>query len=80
VVNREASKADSERLGASAAVIIPASDVSIDERVWLKCLVSRCLRAGQMLNCPRHAPDLVRSALSRFSYAIPSATPDVLHK
>jgi predicted metal-binding protein len=58
--------------GASAATIIPASDVVIDERVRLKCTVPRCLRAGETPNCPPYAPDLdlVRRALNRFSWAI----------
>ena len=33
--------------GASEAVIIPANSVTIDERVRLKCLAPRCLRAGR---------------------------------
>jgi predicted metal-binding protein len=59
-------------LGASAAAIIPAGDVVVDERVRLKCLVPRCLRAGETPNCPPHAPDLdlVRRSLDRFSWAI----------
>jgi len=59
-------------LGASAAAIIPASDISIDERVRLKCVVPRCIRAGETPNCPPYAPDLdfIRQALSRFSWAI----------
>ena len=59
-------------LGASAAVIIPASDVPVDERVRLKCTVPRCLRAGETPNCPPNAPDLdlVRRALSRYSWAV----------
>lgn len=59
-------------LGASEAAIIPASDVIIDERVRLKCVVPRCLRAGETPNCPPYAPDLdlVHRALSRFSWAI----------
>jgi predicted metal-binding protein len=59
-------------MGASDAVIVPASDVVIDERVRLKCLVPRCQRAGETPNCPPHAPDLalVRQALGRFSWAI----------
>ena len=39
-------------LGASEAAIIPAGDVIIDERVRLKCVVPRCLRAGETPNCP----------------------------
>ncbi|MFB0533770.1 MAG: DUF2284 domain-containing protein [Anaerolineae bacterium] len=58
--------------GASGAAVIPASDVIIDERVRLKCVVPRCLRAGETPNCPPYAPDLdlVRRAMSRFSWAI----------
>jgi predicted metal-binding protein len=59
-------------LGASDAVVVPAGDVVIDERVRLKCLVPRCLRAGETPNCPPHAPelDLVRRAVNAFSWAI----------
>ena len=59
-------------LGASGAAIIPARDVSVDERVRLKCLVPRCLRAGETPNCPPNAPslDLVRKALSLYHRAI----------
>ncbi len=59
-------------LGASAAEIIPASDVVIDERVRLKCTVPRCIRAGETPNCPPYAPDLelVRKALDRYHCAI----------
>jgi predicted metal-binding protein len=59
-------------LGASAAEIIRASDVVIDERVRLKCTVPRCIRAGETPNCPPYAPDLelVRKALGRYHYAI----------
>jgi predicted metal-binding protein len=58
--------------GASDAAIIPASTVRIDERVRLKCMVPRCLRAGETPNCPPYAPDLelVRRALARFSWAV----------
>jgi predicted metal-binding protein len=60
------------KLGASEATIVPASDVVIDERVRLKCVVPRCLRAGETPNCPPNAPDLdlIRRALNRFSWAI----------
>jgi predicted metal-binding protein len=59
-------------LGASAAAIIPASEVLIDERVRLKCTVPRCIRAGETPNCPPLAPDLdlVRKAIGRYHYAI----------
>lgn len=78
-VAEETLKADLERyrqmaleLGASGAAIIPAGDVTVDERVRLKCVVPRCLRAGETPNCPPNAPDLelVRKALSRYRWAI----------
>jgi len=58
--------------GASGAVCIPAGDVIIDERVRLKCVIPRCIRAGETPNCPPYAPDLdlIRRALGRFSWAI----------
>ena len=37
-------------LGAADAAIVRASDVVIDERVRLKCVVPRCLRAGETPN------------------------------
>jgi predicted metal-binding protein len=78
-VSDEALEADLERyrqlaleLGAADAVVIPGSYVTIDERVRLKCVVPRCLRAGETPNCPPHAPDLqlVRTALEHFSWAV----------
>jgi len=45
-------------LGAADTAIISAGDVTVDERVRLKCLVPRCLRAGETPNCPPNAPDL----------------------
>ena len=78
-VSDDALRADLERyrefaleLGSSDAAIIPAEWISVDERVRLKCLVPRCLRAGETPSCPPNAPDLnlVRRALDRFSWAI----------
>jgi predicted metal-binding protein len=78
-VSEETLRADLERYrelalesGASEAVVIPAGDVTVDERVRLKCVIPRCLRAGETPNCPPYAPDLdlVRRALDRFSWAI----------
>jgi predicted metal-binding protein len=59
-------------LGATAAAVIPAGDVVVDERVRLKCLVPRCLRAGETPNCPPNVPDLdlIRRAFSRCSWAV----------
>jgi len=70
--NLERYRALALELGASDAAIIPASDIVVDERVRLKCLVPRCRRAGETPNCPPNAPDLdlVRRAFDRFSWAI----------
>ena len=77
--SEETVRADLERYcelalqsGASGAVCIPAGDVIIDERVRLKCVIPRCIRAGETPNCPPYAPDLdlIRRALGRFSWAI----------
>jgi predicted metal-binding protein len=77
--SEETTRADLERyralaleLGASGVAIVPASCVTIDERVRLKCVVPRCLRAGETPHCPPYALDLdlVRRAVDRFSWAI----------
>jgi predicted metal-binding protein len=79
ILDKETLQADLERycqialeLGASGATIMPASDVTVDERVRLKCQIPRCPRAGETPNCPPNAPDLdlVRKALSRYHWAI----------
>ena len=56
-------------LGAAGAEIIRADQLVVDERVRLKCLIPRCLRAGETPNCPPNAPDLdlVRKAIARYS-------------
>ena len=55
--SEEASRVDLElccqsalKSGASDAVVIPAGDVSADERVRLSCVVPRCIRAGETPN------------------------------
>ncbi|MGA2368926.1 MAG: DUF2284 domain-containing protein [Dehalococcoidia bacterium] len=59
-------------LGASGAAIIQAGQIVVDERVRLKCLIPRCLRAGETPNCPPNAPDLdlIRKAFARYTHAI----------
>ncbi|MBM4447483.1 MAG: DUF2284 domain-containing protein [Chloroflexi bacterium] len=59
-------------LGATAAEIIRASQIVVDERVRLKCTVPRCLRAGETPNCPPYVPelDVIRKAFARFSWGI----------
>ena len=46
-------------LGASTAEVIPASEVVVQERVWMKCLVPRCGSAGLSPNCPPNTPQPV---------------------
>ncbi len=77
--SKEKVKADLERYcelarewGASGAVVVPASEIVIDERVRLKCTVPRCIRAGETPHCPPYAPDLelVRQAIARYRHAV----------
>jgi len=59
-------------LGASAAEVIAASQVIVQERVWLKCLVPLCHLAGTTPHCPPNTPqpDFVRKALSQYHWAV----------
>lgn len=43
-------------LGASEAVAIPVTDVVLDERTFLKCLVPLCSHYGVDLTCPPNVP------------------------
>jgi len=79
LISEEVLQADLERYrelalesGATGAMIVPASDVIVDERVRLKCTIPRCLRAGETPNCPPYAPeiDLIRRAFARYDWAI----------
>jgi predicted metal-binding protein len=78
-VKEEHLKRDLERfrqkaleLGASAAEVISASEVLVQERVWLKCLVPLCHMAGTNPFCPPNTPqpDLIRKALSQYRWAV----------
>ncbi len=59
-------------LGASAAEIIPASEVVVQERVWMKCLVPRCGGAGLSVYCPPNTPqpDFMRKVFSQYRWAV----------
>ena len=59
-------------LGAAGAAVIPASYVTVDDRVRLKCFVPRCPRYGETPNCPPHMPGLneVRAAFGLYSWAV----------
>jgi hypothetical protein len=59
-------------LGATDAKVIPASMVTVDERVRLKCSFPRCHLYGETPNCPPYTPEpeFMRKALSKYSYAV----------
>jgi len=58
--------------GAADAKTVPASDVKVDERVILKCMVPRCYSYGESPNCPPYSPDaeMMRKIISEYKYAI----------
>ena len=58
--------------GASAAEVIPASHVVVQERVWMKCLVPRCDEAGLSPYCPPNTPqpDFMRKVFSQYQWAV----------
>ncbi|MBI4181158.1 MAG: DUF2284 domain-containing protein [Chloroflexi bacterium] len=61
-------------LGASAAAVIPASEVMVEERVRMKCLVPRCssLGDGGTPYCPPHSPEpeFMRKVFSQYRWAV----------
>ena len=59
-------------LGASAAEVVAAADVVVQERVWMKCLVPRCGSAGLSPNCPPNTPqpDFMRKVFSQYQWAL----------
>ena len=60
--------------GASAAAVIPASHVLVEERVRMKCLAPRCptLQDGGTPYCPPHSPepDFMRKVFSQYRWAV----------
>jgi predicted metal-binding protein len=58
-------------LGATAAKVIPADEVVVENRVELKCRVG-CKEYGKTLMCPPYTPsvDEFRKILSEYSYAL----------
>jgi len=78
-VSEEVLKADLEnyrqkalQFGAAQAEVVPAQWVEVDERVRLKCYISRCVSYGRCAYCPPHTPEpeFMRKALSRFNWAV----------
>ncbi len=60
------------KAGATAAGIIPANRVVVDDRVRLKCEVPRCAGYGRFLTCPPHvmSVDLFRKTLSGYKWSL----------
>jgi predicted metal-binding protein len=58
--------------GASAALPIPASLISVDERVRMKCRYPLCAVYGKCMNCPPHTGSVedTRRQVKLFTYAI----------
>jgi predicted metal-binding protein len=58
-------------LGATAAKVIPADEIVVENRVALKCRVG-CKEYGKTLMCPPYTPsvDEFRKTLSEYSYAL----------
>jgi predicted metal-binding protein len=42
-------------LGATQAAIVEAREITVDERVVLKCRIPRCFGYGTSAHCPPHA-------------------------
>ncbi len=65
-------RAKALELGASAAEVIPASYVVVQERVWMKCLVPRCGSAGLSPYCPPNSPqpDFMRKVVGQYQWAV----------
>ena len=59
-------------LGADGAAAIPATDIVVDERALLKCLVPLCLHYGIDLTCPPQVlpPAQFQRIISRYHQAI----------
>ena len=60
------------KAGATAAKIIPAKRVMVDERLRLKCEVPRCAGYGRFLTCPPHVMSvaLFRKILSGYTWSL----------
>ncbi len=60
------------KAGAEKAVVIPASDVIIDPRVRLKCMIPKCYMSGSCGHCPPHGYSIqeVKDIVSRFEKAV----------
>lgn len=70
--NFELLQKEALKIGADRAVILPVSDVLLDPRVRLKCMIPKCYMSGSCGHCPPHGFSLqeVREVLDQFQQAI----------
>ncbi len=59
-------------LGASRAMVVPVSDIPVDDRVTLKCRIPRCFGYGVGANCPPYTltPAELRAQLEGFQWSV----------
>ena len=58
--------------GADDAVVIPASEIIVDPRVRLKCMIPKCYMSGASVHCPPHGTSMkeTRDIVSRYEWAV----------
>ena len=58
--------------GADQAVVIPTSEVIVDPRVRLKCMIPKCYMSGACAHCPPHGSSFSETSdtVSRYEWAV----------
>lgn len=58
--------------GADQAVVIPTSEVIVDPRVRLKCMIPKCYMSGACAHCPPHGSSFqeTKDTVSRYEWAV----------
>ena len=58
--------------GADQAVVIPTSEVIVDPRVRLKCMIPKCYMSGACAHCPPHGSSFneTKDTVSRYQWAV----------
>ncbi len=61
-----------EKRGADDALVIQASDVLVDPRVRLKCMIPKCYSSGACDHCPPHgySAQEIREIISRYQQGV----------
>jgi predicted metal-binding protein len=59
-------------LGASRSAVVQVSDITVDDRVTLKCQIPRCFGYGASAHCPPHTlkPKKLRKILQQYQWAV----------